>query len=181
MADDQQRAGGEATVVIVVVAEDMAPSAVGSGAKGTAKAVEAASVAVDVATEPGGHADKDGGKDPESERTCRICHLRSEGSELFELGCGCKGDLGIAHRHCAETWFMVKGNRFCEICGANAKNITGENDSKFMDEWYERGESSNRDPSERCSCWRQQPFCNFLMACLVIAFILPWFFRVNMF
>lgn len=112
MADDQQRAGGEATVVIVVVAEDMAPSAVGSGAKGTAKAVEAASVAVDVATEPGGHADKDGGKDPESERTCRICHLRSEGSELFELGCGCKGDLGIAHRHCAETWFMVKGNRF---------------------------------------------------------------------
>ncbi|KAJ8497723.1 hypothetical protein OPV22_008275 [Ensete ventricosum] len=125
------------------------------------------------------------GSDWDTAMACRICHLSpdrsEEGSELFQLGCGCKGDLGVAHRHCAEAWFKVKGNRYCEICGENAKNVTGEDNSKFMNEWSERGDSSNQNVSERCSCWRHQPFCNFLMACLVIAFMLPWFLRVNMF
>lgn len=61
-----------------------------------------------------------GGKCSETERekTCRICHLSSElvgsteeGWELIEIGCGCKGELGIAHRRCGEAWFRVKGNR----------------------------------------------------------------------
>ncbi|CAL9080871.1 uncharacterized protein LOC103988378 [Musa acuminata AAA Group] len=142
----------------------------------------AAFVVVDVAGSADGAAD---GSDWDTAMACRICHLSpdrfEEGSELFQLGCGCKGELGVAHRHCAEAWFKVKGNRYCEICGENAKNVTGEDDSKFMNEWYERGDSSNRNVSERCSCWRHQPFCNFLMACLVIAFMLPWFLRVNMF
>ncbi|XP_010924735.1 uncharacterized protein [Elaeis guineensis] len=132
----------------------------------------------------GGGADDDG--DWEAEKVCRICHLspdRAEDvAELIQLGCGCKGELEIAHRHCAEAWFKVKGNRYCEICGAIAKNITGEEDSRFMEEWHDRRVlSSSRDSSGRGGCWRRQPFCNFLMACLVIAFILPWFFRVNMF
>ncbi|KAH7682086.1 Zinc finger RING/FYVE/PHD-type protein [Dioscorea alata] len=136
-----------------------------------------------------------GDSDPEDEKVCRICHLspdRSsescggapEGSELIQLGCGCRGELGIAHRHCAEAWFRVKGNRCCEICGSNAKNVNGEEDITFMEEWHERrivGNNRRRNSSERSSCWRGQPFCNFLMACLVIAFILPWFFRVNVF
>lgn len=49
------------------------------------------------------------------EKVCRICHLSSEqceGSDLIQLGCGCKGELGAAHRHCAEAWFMVKGDRY---------------------------------------------------------------------
>ena len=63
-----------------------------------------------------------------SERVCRICHLSSEQSsdgttvvtsnanmtsttDLIELGCGCKDELGIAHNYCAETWFKLKGNR----------------------------------------------------------------------
>ncbi|XP_058100852.1 uncharacterized protein LOC131245417 [Magnolia sinica] len=123
----------------------------------------------------------------DGEKVCRICHLssdrRSDGSDLIQLGCGCKDELGISHRHCAETWFKLKGNRSCEICGEAAKNVTGVGDNRFMEEWNERrrlriGTSSS---SERGRCWRVQPFCNFLMACLVIAFILPWFFRVNMF
>ncbi|KAL5772181.1 hypothetical protein ACOSQ2_012105 [Xanthoceras sorbifolium] len=133
----------------------------------------------------------------EGERVCRICHLTSEQAsetasntsvctttvELIQLGCGCKDELGIAHSHCAEVWFKLKGNRSCEICGQTAKNITGVGDSRFMAEWNEqRIIGSGGNPSERRGgCWRGQPFCNFLMACLVIAFVLPWFFRVNMF
>ncbi|RWW72917.1 hypothetical protein BHE74_00019243 [Ensete ventricosum] len=56
------------------------------------------------------------GSDWDTAMACRICHLSpdrsEEGSELFQLGCGCKGDLGVAHRHCAEAWFKVKGNSF---------------------------------------------------------------------
>ncbi|XP_058095536.1 uncharacterized protein LOC131240974 [Magnolia sinica] len=123
----------------------------------------------------------------DAEKVCRICHLssecRSDGWDLIQLGCSCKGELGMAHRHCAVAWFKTKGNRCCEICGEVAKNVTGLEDDKFMEDWNDRrtssiGSSSSR---ERGRCWRGQPFCNFLMACLVVAFILPWFFRANMF
>ncbi|KAH7544991.1 hypothetical protein FEM48_Zijuj01G0044900 [Ziziphus jujuba var. spinosa] len=137
----------------------------------------------------------------DGEKICRICHLTSDQSpdrptttttttttvksavDLIHLGCGCKGELGMAHRHCAEAWFKLKGNRLCEICGETAKNISGVGDSRFMNEWNERTftRSSINSSGNSGGCWRGQPFCNFLMACLVIAFVLPWFFRVNMF
>lgn len=73
--------------------------------------------------------------------------------------------------------------RLCEICGQTAKNITGITDNRFMEEWNNRILSGYgiRSSERSGGCWRGQPFCNFLMACLVIAFVLPWFFRVNMF
>ncbi|CAD6229987.1 unnamed protein product [Miscanthus lutarioriparius] len=50
---------------------------------------------------------------------CRICHLGPEdgepavpGSEVIRLGCGCKDELGAAHRQCAEAWFRIKGDRY---------------------------------------------------------------------
>lgn len=54
-----------------------------------------------------------------NERICRICHLSAEESGekgvdlmmMMELGCGCKGELEVAHLPCAEAWFKVKGNR----------------------------------------------------------------------
>lgn len=50
------------------------------------------------------------------QRVCRICHLSAKESgknslEMMELGCGCKGELGVAHSLCAEAWFRVRGNR----------------------------------------------------------------------
>ncbi|KAK2642498.1 hypothetical protein Ddye_024261 [Dipteronia dyeriana] len=145
-----------------------------------------------------GDRDRKGFKESfDGERVCRICHLSSEQLsetasdtsfctttvELIPIGCGCKDELGIAHIHCAESWFKLKGNRSCEICGQIAKNIAGVGDNRFMAEWNEQriiGSGSNTS-ERRGGCWRGQPFCNFLMACLVIAFVLPWFFRVNMF
>ncbi|KAF7030568.1 hypothetical protein CFC21_042086 [Triticum aestivum] len=120
---------------------------------------------------------------------CRICHLSPEGgdgpaaapgSEVIRLGCCCKEELGHAHRQCAEAWFRIKGDRRCEICGSEAKNITGVEVKKFMEEWHGRRMATTGAMVEREStCWRRQPFCNFLLACLLIAFMLPWFFRVN--
>ncbi|XP_042521031.1 uncharacterized protein LOC122094330 [Macadamia integrifolia] len=128
-----------------------------------------------------------GSENWDGEKICRICLLSSDQSsdvsETIQLGCDCKEELGFAHRHCAEAWFRLKGNRCCEICGETAKNITGVGDIRFMEEWNESGfaASSNNRSRRGGGCWRGQPFCNFLMACLVIAFVLPWFLRVNMF
>ncbi|KAM7497981.1 hypothetical protein LguiA_022395 [Lonicera macranthoides] len=52
------------------------------------------------------------------EKECRICHLSREEEEeeenhnLIELGCACKGELGVSHLSCAQTWFKLKGNRY---------------------------------------------------------------------
>ncbi|GAB4824863.1 hypothetical protein Ancab_007731 [Ancistrocladus abbreviatus] len=70
----------------------------------------------------------DGSTDGESstrEQICRICHLSSQNDILVHLGCACKEELGISHQRCAETWFICKGNRTCEICGKLAENIAG--------------------------------------------------------
>ncbi|KAL5703667.1 hypothetical protein ACHQM5_022194 [Ranunculus cassubicifolius] len=51
------------------------------------------------------------------EKDCRICHLTLETSSnpesgiAIELGCSCKADLAAAHKHCAEAWFKIKGNK----------------------------------------------------------------------
>nr|AMB72435.1 zinc-finger protein [Mesembryanthemum crystallinum] len=132
-------------------------------------------------------------RDEEEERVCRICHLSSEQgmkpsmgwkTELIRLGCSCNGELSLAHSYCAEAWFKLKGNRVCEICGEMVSNIRGIGDEMFMEEWIESGLNGNElNSSERHGdgCWHGQPFCNFLMACLVIAFVVPWFFHINMF
>lgn len=62
----------------------------------------------------------------DGESVCRICHLSSDQSpdrratgtsvsDLIQLGCGCKDDLGITHYQCAEAWFKLKGNRYYSI------------------------------------------------------------------
>lgn len=50
------------------------------------------------------------------ERDCRICHLsldaeNPESGLPMELGCSCKDDLAAAHKHCAEAWFKIRGNK----------------------------------------------------------------------
>ncbi|XP_045801493.1 uncharacterized protein LOC123895282 [Trifolium pratense] len=134
----------------------------------------------------------------QGEKICRICHLTfgqssdaiivengsATSGDFIQLGCSCKDELGIAHIHCAEVWFKLKGNRLCEICGETAKNVSVVANNGFMEGWNDRRFMDNEGNSSQHrfgGCWRGQPFCNFLMACLVIAFILPWFFHVNMF
>jgi hypothetical protein len=62
----------------------------------------------------------------QGEKICRICHLTfgqssdatsvengsATSGDFIQLGCSCKDELGIAHIHCAEVWFKLKGNRY---------------------------------------------------------------------
>ncbi|CAI9106887.1 OLC1v1006131C1 [Oldenlandia corymbosa var. corymbosa] len=123
-------------------------------------------------------------------RECRICHLKSSaagngagrggGDQSFiELGCSCKGDLGSAHEQCAETWFKIKGNTTCEICGASAVNIAGEQTIEIhVSNGLAPAASATPFifPENRSYCHGRRVM-NFLLACMVFAFIISWLFH----
>ncbi|CAL9101159.1 unnamed protein product [Musa textilis] len=74
------------------------------------------------------------------EQDCRICHLSlekaaPESGVPIELGCSCKDDLAAAHKQCAETWFKIKGNKICEICGSTARNVADLVESEPTEQW----------------------------------------------
>ncbi|KAF8031979.1 hypothetical protein BT93_D1021 [Corymbia citriodora subsp. variegata] len=128
----------------------------------------------------------------ERERDCRICHLGLESNShesgvAIELGCACKDDLAVAHKNCAETWFKIKGNKTCEICQSIARNVSGASE-------IEATEPSNEShsamavsavlapipPSETQSFWHGHRLLNFLLACMVFAFVISWLFHFRM-
>lgn len=118
------------------------------------------------------------------EKDCRICHLsldsaNPESGIPIELGCSCKEDLAAAHKHCAEAWFKIKGNKTCEICGATARNVVGATEPEVMEQWNETGNVVPVPSSETRSFWRGHRFLNFLLACMVFAFVISWLFHFN--
>ncbi|XP_057483807.1 uncharacterized protein LOC130770370 [Actinidia eriantha] len=122
------------------------------------------------------------------ERECRICHLNLVGDEesgvAIELGCDCKGDLAAAHKQCAETWFKIRGNIACEICGATVLNVV-------RDQAYEpNGAAASATAASaiqipvivsqnRRSFWHGRRVMNILLACMVFAFVISWLFHFN--
>nr|GMD64397.1 uncharacterized protein LOC109163760 [Ipomoea batatas] len=105
--------------------------------------------------------------------------LEPSGGGAIELGCSCRGDLGTAHKHCAETWFKIKGNTTCEICGATAVNIAGE---QATTEDIDTSGVASAAPvvvSENQNFWRGRRVMNFLLACMVFAFVISWLFHFN--
>ncbi|OIT06782.1 PREDICTED: uncharacterized protein LOC109213992 [Nicotiana attenuata] len=129
------------------------------------------------------------------ERDCRICHLSllksggissSGGDQVqehtigmaIELGCCCKGDLGAAHKQCAETWFKTKGNTICEICGANALNIAGEQTNEANNATIATV-AAPVGLSETRVFWHGRRVMNFLLASMVFAFVISWLFHFN--
>ncbi|KAJ3668905.1 hypothetical protein LUZ60_010855 [Juncus effusus] len=123
-----------------------------------------------------------------SEKICRICHLslvESSGPETgIVLGCSCKDDLAAAHRQCAETWFKIKGNKTCEICGSTARNVIGSGETEFIDQWNESSNNNNNTTNssvgnESRRFWQGHRFLNFLLACMVFAFVISWLFHFN--
>ncbi|KAK1377468.1 RING-CH-type domain-containing protein [Heracleum sosnowskyi] len=119
------------------------------------------------------------------ERDCRICHLSldmddsdQESGIPIELGCSCKDDLAAAHKHCAEAWFKIKGNKTCEICNSVACNVVGPNDIESAQQENDTNAASAPISSTR-TCLNGHRFLNFLLACMVFAFVISWLFHFN--
>ncbi|KAL8102275.1 hypothetical protein AgCh_026959 [Apium graveolens] len=122
------------------------------------------------------------------ERDCRICQLSldmddsdQESGIPIELGCLCKDDLAAAHKHCAEAWFKIKGNKTCEICNSVARNVVGPNDIESAQQDNETNAASAPVSSTRetRTCLNGHRFLNFLLACMVFAFVISWLFHFN--
>lgn len=125
------------------------------------------------------------------ERDCRICHLSMDATNHesgipIELGCSCKADLAAAHKQCAEAWFKIKGNKTCEICGSTARNVAGVTEAELVEQWSETNDTAMAtsaavpvQTAESRNFWQGHRFLNFLLACMVFAFVISWLFHFN--
>ncbi|KAL2248870.1 uncharacterized protein LOC105167095 [Sesamum indicum] len=124
-----------------------------------------------------------------TERDCRICQLSMDATNQdyglpIELGCSCKDDLAAAHKQCAEAWFKIKGNKICEICGSIAQNVVGINEAELIEHWNETNDAppvvmASAPVSQPRNFWQGHRFLNFLLACMVFAFVISWLFHFN--
>ncbi|KAF0893255.1 hypothetical protein E2562_023507 [Oryza meyeriana var. granulata] len=137
----------------------------------TAVPVASRNVIPDIAPTEPGLGDEDGEDIPEEEAVCRICMVElSEGSDTLKLECSCKGELALAHKHCAMKWFSMKGTRTCEVCKEEVQNlpVTLVRVQSMQPETSRVSNAANISRYDRFRMWQGAPI-------LVIVSILAYF------
>lgn len=88
-----------------------------------------------------------------------------------------------------QTLFLIFFNlivRTCEICHSIARNILGPNEVELTEQSNESNNASSTTTvaasipsSDSQSFWCGHRFLNFLLACMVFAFVISWLFHFN--
>jgi hypothetical protein len=76
---------------------------------------------------------------------------------------------------------LVLCYRICEICSSTASNVVVLGDPEFSDQWSETNNVAavQAPPAETRRFWQGHRFLNFLLACMVFAFVISWLFHFN--
>lgn len=83
----------------------------------------------------------------------------------------------------ANVYHSLLTCRICEICGSIAQNVVGLNEAELMEQWNEANEAAAATTHapliESRNFWQGHRFLNFLLACMVFAFVISWLFHFN--
>ncbi|KAL7583977.1 hypothetical protein Lser_V15G42438 [Lactuca serriola] len=133
-------------------------------------------------------------------KQCRICHLKFDGGddeedngEALELGCDCKGDLAAAHKKCALTWFLIKQDLKCEICGSVVHNVGALVQNVDYEAIVQVGNNGDQDevqpPESSASVvdpengsstsMHGRRIVNVMLGCMTFGFVISWLFHFN--
>lgn len=88
--------------------------------------------------------------------------------------------------YCCLTSYHVYNCRTCEICGSTARNVAGVTEAELVEQWSETNDTAMAtsaaapvQTAESRNFWQGHRFLNFLLACMVFAFVISWLFHFN--
>lgn len=92
--------------------------------------------------------------------------------------------ISVIAVNCTNYWTCLI-NRTCEICGSVAHNVAGAFEVQTTEQLNEASDPSMvlptgpSPPIETRNFWQGHRFLNFLLACMVFAFVISWLFHFN--